>query len=294
MNKSSLRQWQIQREGIYTACNATVKKLPSAVYQLKKTSHTEEFYLKMQNVITDGLIDLPVPESIGIINDIRKFWSMEEEYRNANMIHKRGILLYGSPGSGKSTLINKLVQTANATDAVTINITCCEEIEYYIAWAPEMFRIIEPDRKLLVILEEIDGLLWRGHIDIPTILLNMLDGLNQVNKVVYVATTNHITKLDGAFTNRPGRFDIKSKVGLPNKETRRYFIEHKLTAEQLKNVNLNQWVDESEGLSIAHLRELIISVLIMGHDYNKTIESLKKMKEFISDREESGVREIGF
>ena len=72
MTKSSLRQWQVQREGIYTACNATVKKLPSGVYQLKKTSQTEEYYLKRQNVVTDGLINLPVPESEGIVADIRK------------------------------------------------------------------------------------------------------------------------------------------------------------------------------------------------------------------------------
>jgi ATP-dependent 26S proteasome regulatory subunit len=210
------------------------------------------------------------------------------------MIHKRGILLFGRPGSGKSVIIQRLIKhIIEVKDGIVINISSSNCVENYFTFAPEILRVIEPDRPLLVILEELDQLIYRSHIDIPAMLLNLLDGIKQIGNVIYMATTNHPERLDAHFTNRPGRFDVKKRLGLLTEEGREYFLRHKLTVDEIAKIDFKKWVTDSEGLSIAHLKELIVSVLIIGKDYEKTIESLKRMKDFKSSREDN-VSEVGF
>lgn len=108
-----------------------------------------------------------------------------------------------------------------------------------------------------------------------------------------VATTNHPERLDAHFTNRPGRFDIKKKLNHLTAEGREYFLKHKLKEGELEKIDLPKWVKDTEGLSIAHLKELIVSVLIMGKEYNSVVETLKRMKDFKSSREDN-VTGIGY
>jgi SpoVK/Ycf46/Vps4 family AAA+-type ATPase len=109
-------------------------------------------------------------------------------------------------------------------------------------------------------------------------ILNLLDGIKQIDNVVYIATTNHPEKLEDRITNRPSRFDRRYEIELPNTEVRTAYIENKLSEEDLKKINIEMWVKESDGFSLAHMRELVISVITMDNSFEDTIARLKGMK----------------
>lgn len=90
-------------------------------------------------------------------------------------------------------------------------------------------------------------------------------------------TTNYPERLDKRLVNRPSRFDIVKLVAMPNAEARRLFLSKK--ARNLKDnpAELDKWVKGTEGFSIAHLKELIISVEIFEADVEYAIKRLRKM-----------------
>ena len=97
--------------------------------------------------------------------------------------------------------------------------------------------------------------------------------------MVYIATTNYPEKLQDRITNRPSRFDRRYKVELPNDVIREAFIYHKLNDEALKGVDVNMWVERTKGMSLSHLKEVVISVIVMGRTFEETMDNLEGMKK---------------
>ena len=131
---------------------------------------------------------------------------------------------------------------------------------------------------MIVILEDIDSLASEDRYS-TTKLLNILDGVKQIENVVYIATTNYPEKLQERITNRPSRFDRRYKVEMPSNEIRRSYIENKLSEEDISNIDIDRWVKETDSMSLSHLKELIISVVVMGKDFEEALNSLKEMKK---------------
>jgi SpoVK/Ycf46/Vps4 family AAA+-type ATPase len=102
----------------------------------------------------------------------------------------------------------------------------------------EYFRVIEPERQLLCIIEDIDGLCDDNYYE--TELLNILDGIGQMENTIYLATTNYPEKLKERILNRPSRFDRRYKIEKPDSNIRKFYFEKKLRDEDLKNINLDE------------------------------------------------------
>jgi len=141
-------------------------------------------------------------------------------------------------------------------------------------------------------MEDLDGLANNSK-NTETTLLNLLDGINQINNVVYLGTTNYPERLQERILNRPSRFDKRYKLGYPIPAVREAYFENILTKQDKKKININKWVELTEGLSIAHLRELVVSVIILENDFEEEIEILTGMKTLISSRQDSSSN-IGF
>ncbi len=99
------------------------------------------------------------------------------------------------------------------------------------------------------------------------------------NGVVYIATTNYPEKLQERITNRPSRFDRRYKVELPNADIRRTYIKNKLTDNDLSGINIEEWVEKTEGMSLSHLKEVVISVIVMDRTFEETIINLEGLSE---------------
>ena len=140
-----------------------------------------------------------------------------------------------------------------------------------------------------MLLEDIDSIAGENRYSTSR-LLNILDGVKQIENVVYIATTNYPEKLQERITNRPSRFDRRYKVELPSDEIRKSYIVNKLNDEDLATININEWVKKTKGMSLSHLKEVVISTIIMGRDFDETIDNLEGMKKTptVKDKKEVG------
>jgi SpoVK/Ycf46/Vps4 family AAA+-type ATPase len=138
-------------------------------------------------------------------------------------------------------------------------------------------RKIQPNIPMVNIFEDIDTIIENyGESD----LLSLLDGENQIDNIVSIATTNYPEKLDHRFKNRPSRFDEIYKVDMPNEAVRRNYLvsitEGKIDADVVDN-NIDKWVDDTKDFSLAHLREMIVGVYCLDGEYDTVLKRLRAM-----------------
>ena len=262
------RRWAANDQNFW-ACSATYDYLPAGLYKPKQNNQIG-YYVEKQIVDTDELLVLPDTASQEVLDEIEKFAVLKEEFDKRGFVHKRGILMWGDPGSGKTATIQLLIDSMTKKGCFSlfgghpITTTACMQ----------MIRRIEPDREMLVILEDFESMV-REYGDSE--YLAMLDGESQVGNVVFVATTNYPEKLDKRFIDRPSRFDTIKKIGMPTSEAREFYLKAK--EPTLKGDELEKWVKLSKGFSIAHLKEMIISNRCYNVEIEKVVTRLNYMKK---------------
>jgi SpoVK/Ycf46/Vps4 family AAA+-type ATPase len=245
-------------------------------------------YFEKLTTKTTNLVKFPDSNSDRVIAEIKLFWDSKDKFAKFKMPYKRGVLLWGPPGSGKSCTVQFVMADVVARGGMVINFS-----------HPELFlkgyrilREVQPDTPVIVIMEDVDATLddWS-----ESSVLNILDGaVDEVENVVFLATTNYPEKLGARVINRPSRFDRRFKIGFPTPEARKTYFEHLFKKHDLaESKQLDQWVKDTEGMSIAHLRELFVAVIILDNDYQESIEILKMMDMDISSSQDGGGK-VGF
>jgi SpoVK/Ycf46/Vps4 family AAA+-type ATPase len=262
------RRWAAN-DKTFWGVSSTFDELPAGVYRCDMTNNGP--ILVKQRVETDSLLELPDDSSAGIIQEFRDFWKLSPEFRKRGFLCKRGFLLYGPPGSGKTSCLQILVKRiAEELDGIAMVLDHPQTA----AAGLQMLRHIEPKRPLIAIMEDLDALIEKfGENE----YLALLDGEAQVDNVVFVATTNYPERLDPRFTDRPSRFDTIRLIGMPSAAARRRYLEVK--EPDLSPDELSDWVRRSDGFSIAHLKELIIAVRCFGQSLPDVVERLEEMHE---------------
>lgn len=267
-------RWAVLPNHTYAPSYPVIQALPAGLYEISWNNSMASHVMTRKSISTDELLFLPGEEMTQILDDITKFWERRQTYLEYKFSHKRGILLYGQPGCGKSGIIqlciNHLITTQNG---IVINVTDSNSLEFYIDFV-ENIRQIEPDRPIIVLLEDLDALAGESHHN-TSMLLNVLDGIKQIDNVVYIATTNYPEKLEERITNRPSRFDVRFEIPLPDESIRKCFIEAKVKE---KDIDVDLWVKSTEGLSLAHVKELIISIMVLGNTFEDSISRIKGLK----------------
>jgi hypothetical protein len=269
-------QWSISGNKFFPSYKSS-DELYSGFYEIG--SNNQGIYLEKKDISTDTLYGLPNDELLDIVKDIETFWDRAEIYKKFGFLHKRGILMYGDPGNGKSGIIQLCTKhLIDKMRGVVINISNGDQIEWFNMISHKL-REIEPDRPLIIILEDIDGIAGEGNWS-TSMLLNMLDGVKQIDNVVYIATTNYPDKLEERITNRPSRFDRRYEILPPSKEVRKSFILHKIKEGNVEtDIDIDKWIKSSEGMSLSHLKELFISVVVMGNDFDESLNILNGLKK---------------
>jgi len=281
--------WGTLQDEEFTPAFTSVPKVPAGIYEVVWNRQLNQHTLKKQPFKTDELYQLPSYEIMDILRDIQNFWDRKDKYKEYNFVHKRGILMYGEPGCGKSGIIQLIAKQLIENDGIIINIKDQDDVDYFMDFI-STFRKIEPNRPLIVLLEDIDSIAGENSHSTSR-LLNILDGVKQIEDVVYIATTNYPEKLQDRITNRPSRFDRRYKVELPNEEIREAYIRHKLTDEDVENVDIKEWVKRTEGMSLSHLKEVVISTIVMGREFEEVMENLEGLKKAPSIK---GSGKVGF
>jgi len=268
-NVRDAKMWALTGRDYYPA-EAAVNSLKPGQYVVKESSLG--LYFSERDINLDDLLVLPDSNSEKVLTHIEDFWNNEDVFREYGFLWKRGIMLWGPPGSGKTSTVQQL--SKQIVDNGGITVYCVNP--GLTAKGLDILRRIEPERPLVVIFEDIDAIVKDyGESDI----LAMLDGELQVDNVVFVATTNYPERLDKRFINRPSRFDEIIKVGMPNAAAREYYLLHKNPRLRDSKFEIEQWVKATKGFSVAHLKEVIISVECFNKTFDETISKLKKMMD---------------
>ena len=278
----SKRSWGASDKTFF-GITATYETLPSGLYVAEPTP--AGMCLNKQTVSVDSLLKLPDSNSEKLLAEFEKFWQVKEAFKERGFIHKRGFLMHGPPGSGKTStlwlMMKSLIDNMNGIILMVGHPGDAAE-------ALQMIRKIEPERPVIAVLEDIDSLVERYG---ENNLLSLLDGEAQVDNIVFVATTNYPELLDRRFVDRPSRFDTIMFIGMPNDDARKLYLQTK--EPSLEGKELEDWVEKSDGYSIAHLKEMIIAIKCFGQTLDEATERLGQMqKKKLSSN--SGKRTIGF
>lgn len=197
------------------------------------------------------------PEVVYLLkNDFESFFDREAWFREKGLPFRRGYLLHGPPGNGKTTAVRAML-SSRGMSAYTVRLfdrhIDDEDLE-------AMFEAALRDRPSMVLLEDLDRAFpktgeAKSNISLQQ-LLNDLDGVGSGEGIIVVATANEPAILDPAILRRPGRFDRVVCFPNPNAELRREYM-HRLNPT-LGVRRLERPVSESSGFSFAQLREAFV------------------------------------
>jgi hypothetical protein len=264
---SFARQWATVGDGAYTPIGESVKILPAGLYDFKFRDGQLFFTKKQINI--DELLLFTDSVSDQVLIEIEKFWSSSQSFLDYGFLQRRGYLFYGPQGSGKSCLVQLIVKGIIEKGGIAVLGDCPSVL----AQALHIFRIIEPNRSIVCLFEDIDAIINNyGEAD----LLSFLDGEVQVDNVLNIATTNYPERLDKRIIARPRRFDRRIYIGMPDASIRRTYFDRKLKNPTLEEIDI--WVGATKDFSFAALADLIISVKCLGNAFEDTIATLKKLQ----------------
>ncbi len=239
-------------------------------------------------ILPDGLLE-QIERQVAGIAEHREFLRSHEQHL------KRGVLLFGPPGTGKTHVINYLLGKLPEFTAVLVSGTAVERISE----ACSIARKLHP---ALVIVEDVDliaedrGARGGSH---PLLLqlLNELDGIGNDVDVAFVLTTNQIEVLERALAARPGRVDLAVEVPLPDKAGRRRLFQLYAEGLGLPPDAINRFADRCEGVTASFAKEATRrAVLIAGVRGSEQVEVEdfeQSLDELLSQRDELTRRLLG-
>ena len=212
-----------------------------------------------------------------LLRTLNDFITREDWYDEHGIPYQLGILLYGNPGSGKSSLIRAIASHL--------------KYSVYNLSSSQLHKLEDgldnlPSEKSIIVIEDIDcqvashkrskngettsgqvlpGISLDSMLTITNLgdILNMIDGICPIHGRILIMTTNHIDKLDPALL-RPGRIDLKLEMSYVNRE----ILEQFLMGFYNKPLPRDLVITINENLTCADLQELVLR----GYGWSEVIQ----------------------
>ena len=205
-------------------------------------------------------------EVLEAVKEIEQWLKLKNWYKQRGIPWRRGWLLTGKPGTGKSTLVKSLAKTMDMPvvyfDLSTFLNTCFME-----AWKEQ-----STNAPFIALFEDIDAVFNKRENMNKTItggltfdcFLNAIAGADTTDGVFTVITTNDVTKIDPALavfderggTSRPGRID--RIIDLGNMSSASRLKTAKRILKDVQGVDLADIVKNSDGFTAAQFTELCV------------------------------------
>lgn len=246
-----------------TEYEGTGAPLPHGIYRYRpdayplperlevKTAPRTEAHIKLHNTDT-------------ILKDMNRFLAAKVIYEDMHVSHRRGYLIYGPPGNGKTALIRSLLET-NFNDAIVI---WCETLPTH-----QIIEALNESPKLkILVLEELTNRDGQSNYHMNS-LLNFLDGEGSVTNSIVIATTNYPEMLAQNLADRPSRFDMVVEVNNPNPSDVNRLFELFLRRSLLPNEV------RVKDLSVAHIKEIVIRHKLYNVSLQEAADHVMKQSE---------------
>lgn len=258
----------IAKPGIYT-----IMKDMSGLH-LEKTSFTKDAVLE-SFVSTKEITD-----------KIDLFFNNMGVYQEFGFdIAKRGMLLFGPAGTGKSTAIGVVANRYTQDNKTMVLIWNTDKYEAHMI--KDFIKCFEYEgvEKLILVAEDIGGTeIDQSRMRSDSSLLALLDNQEKTFTIstMIIATTNYPENFMGNLTNRPNRFDDKVEVGYPTSEARQqlltFFDKRKSSTQEALTLISSK---KCEKFSPAHIREVIVRSAIHSKSVEVVInEMLKEIQHY--------------
>jgi hypothetical protein len=168
---------------------------------------------------------------------------------------KRGLLLYGAPGAGKTHTVRYLIGKLRGTTVIVISGASLG----YISAACSVARALQP---AVIVVEDVDLIAedrdsYAREQPMLFELLNEMDGLGADADVTFLLTTNRADLLEEALAARPGRVDHAAEIPIPNGDARRRLIELYRGSLVLDLTDTDEVITRTEGVTASFLKELL-------------------------------------
>jgi DNA polymerase III delta prime subunit len=242
-------------------------------------------------------IKLPEDKKQAIKIGALEFFKKKEIYDKNKIPFKRGLIFTGLPGTGK-THMGKILMNKSECTFIWVNSNMCSDssdVKY-------IFRMAKELAPSIIFMEDLDGFLsWDSNI---ASLKTQMDGMEDVNGICTILCTNFPDRLPKALINRPSRFDEIIIFELPD-ENIRYQILRSIAEPMLikdKDNILLEVAKATEGLTGAHLKEIIVYSLLLAADdgrdeinhldLSKAVEKVKENTKLNDQLKEISVKSI--
>ncbi|KAF8515179.1 P-loop containing nucleoside triphosphate hydrolase protein [Gautieria morchelliformis] len=240
----------------------------------------------------------------GLKRDTDTFFSSREIYESLEIPWKRGLLLLGPPGNGKTESIKVLLKESGMLSLYVKSFSTNRGSE---AGIRSIFEFARRQAPCILVIEDLDSMVTPS---IRSFFLNEIDGLEKNEGILTIATSNHPELIDDAILNRPSRFDVKYTFRLPSYELRKAYIAKWIVkTKKLHGIDftnemfIREMAEQTEGFSFAFLKELFVSFLLRtAHDKasgkkaeNPEVTMKAQIKQLVAQIEtgENAKRDVG-
>jgi hypothetical protein len=199
-------------------------------------------------ILPDGLLQKVSDHALGIAEH-------RESLSEYGQHLKRGILLYGKPGTGKTHTVRYLLSQSDGATAILLSGGSLARISE----AATMARALQPS---IVVLEDCDLTAEDrsfGHGPQPLLfeVLDAMDGLDSDADVAFVLTTNRVDMLERALAQRPGRVDLAVEIPLPAVAERTELVKLYARGIPFSPAAVQDAAARTEGTTASFARELV-------------------------------------
>lgn len=208
-----------------------------------------------------------------------RFFEHAELLRKSGRSLKRGLLLHGKPGTGKTYTAKWLAQTLKGVTTILISADQLELVKE----CCQLARMLAP---ALVIMEDVDLIAGERTGNRHTAyqitlhqLLNEMDGLASNTEVLFLLTTNRPQVIEPAIAGRPGRVDQAIEFPLPDSACRRRLLELYGRGLALCLEEPDRIIARTEGASPAFIQELVRKAAMVAAEQDATRDGVLQVSD---------------